>query len=99
MLNYLTVSKPPQFADSASSALFVATSYRLAIMGYSTATVKAAEQTRAFVESQVDASGWLVGAVNPFSWRKQLPAGQHSPEGQVRRSSYARADCRRRSCS
>lgn len=100
MLDYLLVTKPPQFSDPASSALFVATSYRLATMGYSTTTVAKAEQTRLFVESQVSADGWVLGAVDPFKGNRQLPLGEHSPESQVRGlSANAELTAHRPSCS
>ncbi|GAA5980035.1 hypothetical protein JCM5350_006003 [Sporobolomyces pararoseus] len=82
LLNYL--DDPKSFTDSAGSALLASTAYRLAVLDPTTdysSTLKSAFAIRSAVNARVHRkTGWLSGAVDPLSWKKQT---DQSPEGQA----------------
>lgn len=68
------------FADSASSALLAATSFRLAQLGLSqtASNLSKAKAVRQAVISQIDAStGWVKNCVDPLKWESKT---DRSPE-------------------
>ncbi|GAA98274.1 uncharacterized protein L969DRAFT_46363 [Mixia osmundae IAM 14324] len=69
------------FADAASTALIASATFRLAALTtVSNSLLDSAEKGRSFVQSQIDADGWLTQVVNPVSIRA---LGERSPEAQA----------------
>ncbi|KAH7334149.1 glycosyl hydrolase family 88-domain-containing protein [Rhizoctonia solani] len=85
LLNYATEDN--SFADSASTALLAAATYRLAthlkVTGSKTdlsSAVAAAGRARALVSRSIDADGWLQNVVDPWNFPIR---GSRSAEGQA----------------
>ncbi|GAA5956693.1 hypothetical protein JCM3765_005705 [Sporobolomyces pararoseus] len=78
------IDNPKSFTDSAGSALLSSSAYRLAVLDSTTdysSILKSAFAIRSAVNARVDRkTGWLSGAVDPLSWKKQI---EKSPEGQA----------------
>jgi len=80
LLNY--VDQPGSFADSASTALLAATTFRYSLLTYDAKHDAAAMRALSLVWQSIDQNGWLLNVVNPLSFTQPLPAGAHSPEAQ-----------------
>jgi rhamnogalacturonyl hydrolase YesR len=80
LLNY--VDQPDSFADSASTALLAATTFRYSLLTYDGKHDAAAMQALSLVWQSIDQNGWLLNVVDPFSFTQQLRGGAHSPEAQ-----------------
>ncbi|CAE6479797.1 unnamed protein product [Rhizoctonia solani] len=85
LLNYATDST--SFADSASTALLAAATYRLAAHLKSTGSnanidsvIASAARARALVSRSIDADGWLQNVVDPWNFPLR---GSRSAEGQA----------------
>ncbi|KAB5588393.1 hypothetical protein CTheo_8168 [Ceratobasidium theobromae] len=87
LLNYATDNT--SFADSASTALLAATTYRLATHLETsnggnrmniTSALSAAGRARALVSKSIDLDGWLLNVVNPWNFPVR---GTKSAEGQA----------------
>jgi rhamnogalacturonyl hydrolase YesR len=80
LLNY--VDQPDSFADSASTALLAATSFRYSALTGDETHDSAALDALDVVFKSIDEDGWLLNTVNPDSWTVQNQGDAHSPEGQ-----------------
>jgi len=80
LLNY--VDQPYSFADSASTALLAATTFRYSLLTYDEKHDAAAMQALSLVWQSIDQNGWLLNVVDPLSFAQPLQAGAHSPEAQ-----------------
>jgi rhamnogalacturonyl hydrolase YesR len=79
LLNVL--DDPASFADSSSTALMAAVTYRLAsIIPQAIRLVPYADKARKLIGASIDANGWLTQVVDPYAFSKP---GTTSPEGQA----------------
>jgi hypothetical protein len=68
------------FPESSSTALYAATTYRLAVITGDLAMIGNAEMAFDYIAAHIGDDGMLLGSVDPFSW--DTPNTQ-SPEGQA----------------
>ena len=80
LLNYL--DQPDSFADSASTALMAASTFRFASITGNNTHIPAAIRALQLVQDSIDDQGWLLNTVDPLTFSSPSPPGQHSPEGQ-----------------
>jgi rhamnogalacturonyl hydrolase YesR len=80
LLNY--VDQPDSFADSSSTALLAATTFRYSLLTYDGKHDTAALQALSLVWQSIDKNGWLLNTVDPEAWTQPTQNGTHSPEGQ-----------------
>lgn len=80
LLNYIDDSD--SFADSSSTALLAATTFRFASIVKNDTHIPAAIRALRLVRESVDSHGWLHNTVNPLNISTPSRAGHHSPEGQ-----------------
>lgn len=80
LLNYL--NQPGSFADSSSTALLAASTFRLASITKNNKHIPAATRALRLIRNSIDGQGWLQNTVNPETFSSPSPPGQHSPEGQ-----------------
>ncbi|KAI0069199.1 Six-hairpin glycosidase [Artomyces pyxidatus] len=80
LLNYL--DQPSSFADSSSTALMAAATFRYTTLTGDFSHVPAAVRARQLIHESVDADGWLLNTVDPEVFSAPSQPGQHSPEGQ-----------------
>lgn len=80
LLNY--VDQPNSFADSASTALLAATTFRYSTLTGDVKHDTAAMEALDLVFASIDDDGWLLNTVDPQSWTSRSQPGTHSPEGQ-----------------
>ncbi|KAI0319362.1 Six-hairpin glycosidase [Amylostereum chailletii] len=82
LLNYIDQTPPATFADTSSTALLAAASYRHAVLTNTTTHIPAAEAAYALIQASVDTDGWLQNTVDPMLFDVPSATGAHSPEGQ-----------------
>ncbi|KAI0321459.1 Six-hairpin glycosidase [Amylostereum chailletii] len=82
LLNYLDLPVNQTFADTSSTALLAATSYRLASVTGHDKHIKAADSAYDLIMREVDEVGWLHNTVDPLSFSTPSVPGSYSPEGQ-----------------
>jgi rhamnogalacturonyl hydrolase YesR len=80
LLNY--IDQPNSFADSASTALMAAATFRFASITCNNTHIPAAIRALRLVQHSIDDQGWLFNMVDPLTFSSESPPGQHSPEGQ-----------------
>jgi len=80
LLNY--VDQPGSFADSSSTALLAATTFRYGMITGDGKHDAAAIRALDLVTDSLDDDEWLLNTVNPYSYPERSQAGAHSPEGQ-----------------
>jgi hypothetical protein len=80
LLNY--VDQPDSFADSSSTALLAATTFRYSLLTYDGKHDTAAMQALSLVWQSIDEHGWLLNTVDPETWTQPSQNGNHSAEGQ-----------------
>ena len=80
LLNY--VDQSDSFADSASTALLAATTFRYSTLTGDTKHDTAAMEALDLVFASIDDDGWLLNTVDPNAWTSRSQPGAHSPEGQ-----------------
>lgn len=83
LFNYIDQPENKTFADSASTALIAAATYRLASFTGDLTYIVNAELAYQLVVDRVDENGWLTNAVDPLTFNTPLRPGEHSPEGQA----------------
>ena len=81
LYNYINETDT-SFADSASTALLAATTFRLASLTGKTSLIPAANKALRLVDASVNATGWLTNMVDPLTFDTPAPPGGNSPEGQ-----------------
>jgi len=80
LLNY--VDQSGSFADSSSTALLAATTFRYSTLTGDTKHDTAAMEALDLVFASIDDGGWLLNTVDPNAWTSRSQPGAHSPEGQ-----------------
>ncbi len=80
LLNYL--DQPDSFADSSSTALLAASTFRFASITGNDTHIPAATRALRLIRDSVDDQGWLLNTVDPLTFSAPSPPGVHSPEGQ-----------------
>jgi hypothetical protein len=80
LLNYL--DQPGSFADTSSTALLAASTFRYAHITGDNTHIPAAINALTLVRSSIDSQGWLQNTVDPESFSTPSGPGEHSPEGQ-----------------
>lgn len=80
MLNY--IDQPDSFADSSSTALLAAATFRYASITGDVTHIPAAICALQLIRNSVDSDGWLQNTVDPLQFSVPSAPGQHSPEGQ-----------------
>jgi rhamnogalacturonyl hydrolase YesR len=80
LLNYL--DQPNSFADSSSTALLAAATFRYASITGDNSHIPAAIKALQLVQDSVSKTGYLLNTVNPETFSTPSGPGQHSPEGQ-----------------
>ncbi|CDO68725.1 hypothetical protein BN946_scf184652.g52 [Trametes cinnabarina] len=80
LFNYIDESD--SFADSSSTALLAAVTYRLASLTGDNSHISAANKAYSLIKSSVDSNGWLRNTVDPETFDTPSQPGSHSPEGQ-----------------
>jgi len=80
LLNY--VDQPNSFADSSSTALLAATSFRYSVFTSNSKHDAAAIRAMDLVFNSVNEGGWLLNTVDPETVVSRSQDGTHSPEGQ-----------------
>lgn len=81
LFNYIDESN--SFADTSSTALLAAVTYRMATLTGDTGHVSAADKAYNLIKASVDSNGWLRNTVDPETFNSPSLAGSHSPEGQA----------------
>ncbi|KAL1944224.1 hypothetical protein VTO73DRAFT_3409 [Trametes versicolor] len=81
LFNYIDESNT--FADTSSTALLAAVTYRMATLTGDTGHVSAADKAYNLIKASVDSNGWLRNTVDPETFNSPSLAGSHSPEGQA----------------
>ena len=71
------------FADSSSTALLAAVTYRYAALTGDVSLVPAANRALNLIRLSVDTDGWLHQTVDPETFDTPSLPGQFSPEGQA----------------
>jgi hypothetical protein len=80
LLNYLDQSN--SFADSSSTALLAATTFRYSKLANDGKHDTAAMEAFDLVFNSIDQDGWLLNTVDPILWGSPSQGGSYSPEGQ-----------------
>ena len=80
LLNYLDQSD--SFADSSSTALLAATTFRYSKLTNDGKHDTAAMEAFDLVFNSIDQNGWLLNTVDPILWGSPSQGGSYSPEGQ-----------------
>jgi len=80
LLNYL--DQPNSFADSSSTALLAAATFRYASITGDNSHIPAAIKALQLVQDSVSGTGYLLNTVNPETFSTPSGPGQYSPEGQ-----------------
>ncbi|CDO75328.1 hypothetical protein BN946_scf184848.g5 [Trametes cinnabarina] len=80
LFNYIDESD--SFADSSSTALLAAVTYRLASLTGDYSHIWAVDKAYNLIKSSVDSNGWLLNTVDPETFSTPSQSGSYSPEGQ-----------------
>ena len=80
LLNCL--DNPKSFADSSSTALLAASTFRFASITGNNKHIPAATHALRLIRNSIDSQGWLHNTVNPLTFSSPCSPGKHSPEGQ-----------------
>ncbi|KAI0082602.1 Six-hairpin glycosidase [Panus rudis PR-1116 ss-1] len=78
-----TLDDPTSFADSSSTALLAATTYRMAVVTKDLSHIPAANKAFRLIMDSIDEDGWLINTVDPMTFNTTSRPGEHSPEGQA----------------
>ena len=81
LYNYL--DQNTSFADSSSTALLAASSYRLAVITGDATHIPAASKAFDLIKASLTDDGWLLNTVDPETFDTPSVAGSYSPEGQA----------------
>ena len=71
------------FADSSSTALLAAVTFRYAVLTGDLTLIPAASRALKVIRESVDEDGWLHQTVDPETFDTPSQPGQFSPEGQA----------------
>lgn len=77
------IDDPTTFADSSSTALLAAVTYRYAVLTGDVSLIPSANRALNVIRQSVDSDGWLHNTVNPETFNAPSPPGLFSPEGQA----------------
>lgn len=78
-----TLDNPNSFADSSSTALLAASTYRLAAITNNFTWIPFANKALQLIKASIDQNGWLLNTVDPETFNTPSLPGAHSPEGQT----------------
>ncbi|KAI0352875.1 Six-hairpin glycosidase [Trametes cingulata] len=81
LFNYIDEST--SFADSSSTALLAAVTYRMATLTGDVSHISAANKAYNLIKASLDSDGWLLNTVDPETFNTPSQPGTHSPEGQA----------------
>ncbi|TFK94724.1 hypothetical protein K466DRAFT_579793 [Polyporus arcularius HHB13444] len=81
LLNYL--DQPGSFADSSSTALLGAVTYRMAALTGDLTHVSSADDAFSVIKASLTDDGWLLNTVDPLTFNTPSVPGSYSPEGQA----------------
>jgi len=81
LLNH--INDPTSFADSSSTALIAASSFRLASLTGDLRHIPAATKALDVIKKSIDSDGFLLNTVDPLTFDTPSGPGVHSPEGQA----------------
>ena len=70
------------FADTASTALLAAVTYRMAVLTKDLSHIPAAEKAFTLIQNSLTEDGWLENTVDPLKFDAPSLPGKYSPEGQ-----------------
>ncbi|KAK0206262.1 Six-hairpin glycosidase [Desarmillaria ectypa] len=71
------------FADSSSTALFAAVTYRMAAYNNDTSLIPKADKAFELIKGSIDDEGWLQDTVDPYTFTTATAVDGYSPEGQA----------------
>ncbi|KAF9045966.1 Six-hairpin glycosidase [Hymenopellis radicata] len=71
------------FADSSSTALMAAVTYRMAVYTNDTSLISYADKALQLIVDSIDENGWLQNTVDPYTFTTATVEGGSSPEGQA----------------
>ncbi|TCD67698.1 hypothetical protein EIP91_012064 [Steccherinum ochraceum] len=74
---------PNTFADSSSTAILAASTYRLAVITNNHTLIPFADRALQLIKNSIDQDGWLLNTVDPLTFNTPSLPGAHSPEGQT----------------
>ncbi|KAH8106137.1 Six-hairpin glycosidase [Cristinia sonorae] len=77
------IDDPTTFADTSSTALLAASTYRLASITNNHTLIPFADRALQLIKDSVDGNGWLHNTVDPLTFFAPSPPGTFSPEGQT----------------
>ena len=80
LLNY--IDQPDSFADTSSTTLLAASTFRFACIAGDSTHIPAAIAALRLIQDSIDSEGWLQNTVDPETFSAPSPPGTHSPEGQ-----------------
>ena len=80
---YNYIDQDTSFADSSSTALLAAASYRLATITGDWTHITAASKAFDLIKASLTEDGWLLNTVDPLTFSTASPPGTYSPEGQA----------------
>ena len=77
------IDDPGSFADSSSTALLAAVTYRMATFTKDTSMIPFANSALTVINGSIDSDGWVLNTVDPLTFNTPSAPGKHSPEGQA----------------
>ena len=80
---YNYIDQNTSFADTSSTALLAAASYRLATITGDWTHVPAASKAFNLIKASLTDDGWLLNTVDPLTFNSPSASGTFSPEGQA----------------
>ncbi|EGO01597.1 glycoside hydrolase family 105 protein, partial [Serpula lacrymans var. lacrymans S7.3] len=78
-----TLDDSSSFTDTSATAILAAVTYRMAVVRNDTTDIHDASMALRAIANNMDANGWLLNTVNPYTFNSPTDAGNHSPEGQA----------------
>ncbi|KXN87956.1 GTP cyclohydrolase 1 [Leucoagaricus sp. SymC.cos] len=77
------IDDPTSYLDTASTALMVSVTCRMAAIQNTNTSIPAVNQALFVIQKSVDVQGWLQNTTNSYTLDEPLGEGEHSPEGQA----------------
>ena len=77
------MDEDPSFADTSSTALLAAVTYRMAALTGDLTYVPAADRAFRLIQDSLTPEGWLLNTVDPMRFDVPSGPGLFSPEGQA----------------
>nr|VWP00542.1 Avirulence protein A [Ganoderma boninense] len=83
LYNWIDQDASATFADTSSTALLGAVSFRLATITGNSVHIPSANRALKVIKQSVNEDGWLLNTVDPETFNTTSLPGQYSPEGQA----------------